>query len=159
MSDEVSRAKARALRLLAVRARSSREMEERLKRLGFGPETVATTLGWLKSLGYLDDAAFARSFVSYRLRGRPVGRKRILYDLMQRGIERSAAEEAFDAALEWEGAESEVERALLAVQSRLATSGGPLDEKVVGRIVRFLRGRGFTDETIRKTLSRLRAGM
>ena len=99
---------------------------------------------WLTSIGYLDDEAFARNFVSYRLRGRPVGRRRILHDLMRRGIERPLAEEALRAALEGDTGESELELALLAAESRLKRGGGPLDdEKAVGRMVRFLRGRGL----------------
>lgn len=154
MNDEVARAKERALRLLAVRSRSTRELEERLRRLGFGEEAIGAALAGLTSSGLLDDAAFARAFAAWRLRGRPVGRRKILHDLIQRGIDRQAAEEALAAVLRDEGEESELERALRALERRAGKAGGSWNEKDAARAARFLQGRGFSSETIRKALAR-----
>lgn len=159
MSDGAAQARERALRLLAVRARSRREVEERLRRSGFSEEAVREAVASLEARGYLDDRTFARELASSRLRGRPVGRMRILHDLIRRGIEPREAEEALEAALEGEAAESELERAIRAARSRLRHVPTDWDEKSVARMVRFLRGRGFTGETIRKALARLGAGV
>jgi len=159
MSDDAARARERALRLLAVRARSRREVEERLRRSGFSEEAVRAAVESLQAAGYLDDRSFARELASSRLRGRPVGRLRILHDLVRRGIEPREAEEALEAALESESEESELERAIRAARSRLGEGPATWDDKSVARMVRFLKGRGFTGETIRKALARLGAGL
>jgi len=60
----------RALGLLAVRQRSSRELERRLVQAGFEPEAVADELDRLEQVGLLDDEAFARAVVESRLQCR-----------------------------------------------------------------------------------------
>ena len=52
----------RALRLLAVRPRSRRELETRLRSAGFDPERVAEELARLEEVGLLDDERFAQEF-------------------------------------------------------------------------------------------------
>jgi len=45
----------RALHFLGYRARSRREVRDRLRRYGYGEETVEGVVGRLEDLGYLDD--------------------------------------------------------------------------------------------------------
>jgi len=62
--DEPYRARSRALHLLAVRDRSRREVETRLRGLGFGQEAIDDTTAWLEGLGYLDDERFAQRYAA-----------------------------------------------------------------------------------------------
>jgi regulatory protein len=55
-----------AWRLLSMRSRSRRELQLRLCRRGFEAEDVERELDRLQDLGYIDDDAFARSWVSAR---------------------------------------------------------------------------------------------
>ncbi len=89
-----ARARAAVYRLLARRARSAREIEERLTRRGFDPPLVARTLAHLQAAGYLDDARFAREWVAARA-GR-YGPRRLAAELRQKGI----AEDQVRAALQ-----------------------------------------------------------
>ena len=50
----------RALGFLGYRARSEKEVRDRLRRYGYGDQTVEGVVGRLKELGYLDDKEFAR---------------------------------------------------------------------------------------------------
>src|SRR3712207_9232104 len=50
----------RALGYLGYRARSEKEVHDRLRRYGYGEETVEGVIGRLGELGYLDDEDFAR---------------------------------------------------------------------------------------------------
>ena len=59
--DERARAVAAAVRLLSLRARSRKDLGERLRRRGFRAAAVEAALTRMAALGYLDDAAFARS--------------------------------------------------------------------------------------------------
>ena len=70
-ADESWKAKQAALSLLGTRARGTGELADRLRRKGFPPSAVDWAIGEVRRLGYLDDAAFAESWVRDRLRLRP----------------------------------------------------------------------------------------
>lgn len=101
-----------ALRLLAVRERSSAELTARLQQKGFAEAAVEKAVERCREFGYLDDQRFARERARALLRsGRAIGPK-LLADLQARGISREAAQEAQDQALEGTDP-AEVLRALL----------------------------------------------
>ncbi len=93
--DEPHRARARALRLLSARDRSSAEIRSRLQLAGFSQGTVSGTIIWLEKLGYLDDARFAERYVAEKA-GAGWGQRRIRSELLRKGIDRAR----LDAALE-----------------------------------------------------------
>src|SRR5688572_14308677 len=64
--DEVGRATEAAVRLLASRPRSVREVRDRLRQRGFGPEAIDAAVGKLEGWRYVDDADFARFWVENR---------------------------------------------------------------------------------------------
>jgi len=57
-----------ALKVLAVRARTTHEVRQALTRRGYPPDEVAAVIARLTAARYLDDADFARSWVSARAR-------------------------------------------------------------------------------------------
>src|SRR3712207_6063659 len=75
IAGERALAMSRALTLLGYRARSEKEVRDRLRRYGYGEDTVECVIGRLKELGYLDDADFARSVA--REKARRYGPRRI----------------------------------------------------------------------------------
>jgi len=83
----------RAVRLLAVRARSHTEIEKRLSSACYMDETVEMVLTKLQGNGLLDDAAFARQWAQDRT-ARQIGKARILYELRQKGVSSEVAEAA-----------------------------------------------------------------
>lgn len=66
--DEHCRCRMKALDLLARRNHGTAELQRKLLQREFSKESVSSTLGWLQGKGYLDDIAFARSWVRTRLR-------------------------------------------------------------------------------------------
>ena len=93
-----------AARFLEARPRSEDEVRRRLLRLGYRPEMVEEALARLLTVGYLDDEAFARTWVESRDRARPRGEHALRRELGQKGVERALVEAALgdrrdDAAL------------------------------------------------------------
>src|SRR6266540_3535544 len=74
-ADEVGKATDAALRLLARRPRSQREIRDRLRQKGFPLETIEAAIGKLEGWRYVDDAEFARYWVDNREANRPRGRR------------------------------------------------------------------------------------
>jgi regulatory protein len=104
------RARQAALTLLAFRARSRKELGQRLHRKDFPGRVVEACLDDLDEHGLLDDAAFARAVVRDRVRLSPRGPVRLLQELRQRGVD----DEVADTALQRVLAEEEVSEQTLA---------------------------------------------
>lgn len=81
---------AAALRLLAYRPRSEKEMRDNLRRRNTPPEVVDETLARLRELRLLDDAEFAKSYVDLRDRSSPRGRRLLAAELKAKGVDRQA---------------------------------------------------------------------
>jgi regulatory protein len=145
-----------AARFLATRPRTRWEVERRLRRAGADDGVVRTTLERLTTLGYVDDAAFARWWGEQRDRHSPRGRRMIEAELRQRGVPRDVidayreehdAPERMpeDAALPGD----ESERAAQALAKHLRGRAVPSDAKAVQRLGMYLARRGFDPDTVR----------
>jgi len=77
-----------AAAFLAVRPRSVTETRRRLRHLGYPHELIETVLGRLVEMRYLDDEAFATSWVESRDRARPRGESALRRELSVKGIDR-----------------------------------------------------------------------
>lgn len=77
-----------ATAFLAVRSRSVDETRRRLLHLGYRTELVDGVIDELLTMGYLDDATFARAWVESRDRSRPRGENALRRELFLKGIER-----------------------------------------------------------------------
>ena len=127
----------RALNVLGYRARSARELRERLLRAGYLGETVDEVISRLEELGYLNDEEFARELA--RSEARKYGPRRIYGDLRRAGIEEEAAREVVEE--EFDG-RSEHEAAREAAQRRYNTVEG--SDAQVRRVYGFLMRRGYS---------------
>lgn len=125
-----------ALRLLSYRPRSEREMQDALRARRI-PETIANeTLERLRELRLLDDAAFADAWTDSRQRNNPRGRRMLLVELTQKGVEREVAQECV-AAIDEEAA------AVRAGRKRSQTLRGLEFRDFRRRLGDFLVRRGF----------------
>ena len=127
----------RALNALGYRARSAREVRERLMRAGYAGETIDGVVARLETLGYLDDEEYARDLA--RAEARKYGPRRIYGDLRRAGIDEEAAREAVEK--EFAG-RSEHEAAREAARRRYNTGEG--SDAQVRRVYGFLMRRGYS---------------
>src|SRR4029453_3112683 len=127
----------RALRLLAVRPRSRREMESRLRSAGFDAEMVAEELVRLQEVGLLDDERFAQEFAEQALGRRLSGRRAGASPLAAKGVSRPLIERALQDVECDEDA-----RAAELAQSRASRLRGLAPEGAYRPLVPFLAPRG-----------------
>jgi regulatory protein len=140
----------RALRLLAVRDRSRREMERRLLQAGFEPEAVAGELERLDVAGLLDDERFARALVEAQVVGRGAGRRAARDALLAKGVSRDLAERAVaDAAGTPEDEEARAE----ALARRRARTLGSVDPAAAFRRLHGLLVRRGYDPGMARTVA------
>jgi regulatory protein len=117
-----------AARFLEARPRSEDEVRRKLLRLGYPAPLVDEAVGRLLSVGYLDDDAFARSWVASRDRARPRGEHALRRELGQKGVDRSLIDEVLgerrdEAAASGDGA-ADPDQA--AAERLLARKMGPI---------------------------------
>lgn len=137
-----------ALRLLSYRQRSEREMWDALRSRRI-PEAIAgETLDRLRQLRLLDDQAFAEAWTESRQRNSPRGRRMLLAELAQKGIEREVAQ-ASAAEIDEEAA------ALRAGRKRSRTFGGLEFREFRRRLGNFLARRGFGYDVCEATIRQL----
>jgi regulatory protein len=137
-----------ALRLLAAGPRSELDLRRRLsRRRGFRKEAVDHAASRLKELGYLDDAAFARSWVESRRASTPRSKRALQFELSQKGVSRDQAERALEGR-------SDADAAYEAAQRRLRSLGGLDYITFERRLGAFLNSRGFPYGVARATIQR-----
>ena len=138
IAGERGLAMSRALNLLGYRARSEKEVRDRLLRYGHGEESVEIVIRRLEELGYLDDEDFARLVV--REKARRYGPRRISAELRRSGVSAELA----DAAVGEEFAgRSEMEEARSVAAQRYNRGGSNAEAR---RVYGFLVRRGYSSE-------------
>jgi regulatory protein len=140
-----------ALRLLSVRARSVRELSQRMRSKGHEPQAVAAEIERLIELRFLHDGDFAHERARAMLRSKGWGPRKLRADLARRGV----ATDLIDAAIA--AAYQEFDPASILRREALKRFGEwilaeDVDPKLKNKAYRFLLGRGFEPEAIRELL-------
>ncbi len=136
----------RSLRLLARREHTRAELARKLSALGT-PEDIDNVLNELAQAGLQSDARFAESYV--RSQGARLGTARLRQTLRSKGV----AIELAEAQLARTELPDELERARAVWAKKFAAA--PADAREWAKQARFLQGRGFSAEIIRKLLKEI----
>lgn len=140
--------KQRAVALLARREHSRAELAQKLTAHGT-QEEIEDVLNQLQSVKLLSDARFTAAFV--RSRSERFGGARLRQELKQRGV----ATELVEHELAAEELPSELDRARTVWHKKF--SAAPADAKEWAKQARFLQGRGFGSDVIRRLLKDVEA--
>jgi regulatory protein len=136
----------RAAKLLAAKQRSVEELRERLlSGRGATKANVDEVIARLREYGYLDDAKFAQSYATLRLRERPIGRRRLQRDLWLKKVDKQTAETALDEVFEATPAEDLIDRA---IAKRIRLRGKPKTREDAKKLFDHLLRQGFEFELV-----------
>jgi len=150
-AEMIEKAKDRALRLLEYRARSRAEIARRLRKADFPEDILEDVLARLESLGLIDDAQFSQDWVNHRVSGKKMGKRRIQYELRQKGISTEVAEEALSSI----DSDVEYETAKEAARRRWTKDAGADERTKRQRLASFLQRQGFDWEIIKRVTNDL----
>ena len=139
--DELTKARRRALYLLTDMDRTEKELRDRLKKAGYSENTIARTMEYVRSFGYIDDKKYAEKFIDFA-KGKK-SRVRIAYDLAQKGVPRDIIDEAFESAGDWD--EKELIRAMAEKKLR---NMDVTDPAAYRKVVSYLARKGFSGSDI-----------
>ena len=141
-----------ALRFLALRQRSEKEVVEYLKKKKVTEEIVEQILSRLKQHRFLDDALFARMWVESRTRGKPRSKWLLTRELKEKGIKNEIIETIFQGD---HTVGSDLQMAKNAVGKRIERYRDLPRQEVYQKIGGFLARRGFNWETSKQAIDDL----
>ena len=133
----------RALAMLARREHTRAEMTRKLSPHSESPEQVEQLLDALAARGWLSEARFAESRANTL--ARKFGSRKIEHDLRSRGVSAEVVEQMVERALA-----QDLENCRAAWQRKFGALPRSAAER--GRQMRFLAGRGFSAEAVRRVL-------
>lgn len=136
--ESAAELKTRALRLLARREHSRDELARKLSPHAESPDALETVLDFLVTKKFLSNERFAE--VRAHWLARKYGAVKIRQDLKAKGVENELVERI--------SAEGELERAQAILARKYRAPAATREERA--RRARFLQGRGFSGDVIRR---------
>jgi regulatory protein len=147
---DVKAARLAAGDLLSRRAWSQAELTARLRRRGAPPDVASDVVADLVARGYVDDAGYARHWVTTRA-ARGYGATRLRAELRARGV----APSVIDAAIGSLEAGASLERAREAARRRLPALQRGRPERLPSRLRDYLLRRGFSGSVVVRVVREL----
>lgn len=146
MADLLRKTFERAVKLLAAKPRSVAELRERLLHAkNTNEEVVETVIARLREYGYLNDERFAFSYASYKVKQKPVGRRRLERDLKFKKIDSGVANEALEMVFTETPEEQLIDQA---IAKRLRIRGKPKNRAETKSLFDHLLRQGFEFELV-----------
>ena len=146
----------RAVRLLAAKPRSVRELRDRLLEKPWTDDAIVdAVIEKLAEYKYLDDEQFARDFAVSKLRQSPQGKRRLQQSMSRKKLDKDVVEAAIANAFEEAPEEGLID---LAIQKRLRIKGKPKTRDDAKKFYDHLLRRGFSYDLVRTKMSLIAAG-
>ena len=154
--EETGSAKRVALRFLAHRPRTRKEVRDKLREKEFGEDDINSTLDSLQRAGLINDNEFARMYIRDALAARATGKVLLKSKLLMMGVDKAIIDNALQETLN--GVDEEAS-ALEAGRKFLKRSTIPRSAiergKLRNRLAAFLGRRGFQWSTIQPVVKEL----
>ena len=142
--NNLSKAKECALNLLAIRARSSSEIKNKLIKKKFSNELIFNVIEHLKKNKLLDDYEFAKMFANHNLKNKKLGPLAAKNELFKKGIDQSTIEivvsKIYDNKTKYN-----IIREIFEKKNKINTK---MDKKELNKIINYIRRKGFNWEDI-----------
>ena len=176
-AEEMQRTYESALNFLSYRPRSAREVEMRLRKKGHTPEEISVVMERLRKEKYVDDAEFARFWVTNRMTFSPRGPRLLKSELRQKGVaaevvdevlqeqadeQAEAVQQAEEIAQAW-GQErgdspapgTDLANALALAEKKMRVYGRLDPQTARRRLSGFLMRRGYNYDVVGEVIRRL----
>ena len=143
--SEAHRASEKALYLLEYRARSKKELIDKVSEVA-SKETAEQTANRMEEIGLIDDREFARTFVRQLFEFKKFGKRRVVQELRIKGIDQEIIDEVIE---EYEDNPTEKIRNLLERKYK----GFAEDEKIKRRAIAALQRYGYSFDEIKEGMN------
>jgi len=143
MKEDQLNCRKSAMHILEFKTRTEQELRQKLKQKEFSEDQIEDAVEYVKSFGYINDRRYAETYILNRQQEKSC--TKIIQELVQKGIDHSIAEEAWEEACDSERSERDILREQM--QKKLSGIEVP-DEKQLRRVFAFFMRRGFKYDDI-----------
>lgn len=137
-------------RYLSIRNRSEKEMKDYLLKRNASPEIIDQVITLLKEQKFLNDVAFARSWIRSRALLKPKGRSVLKMELKQKGVAAEIIETVLTESSE--DTPDELTQAKQLIAKRMGKFSGRPRQEIYNKVGSFLARRGFSWEIAKKAI-------
>lgn len=146
--DRKKRAHEKAVELLSYHDFSKNGLIRRLVEKGIPADDALFAADELEAAGYIDDQKFAADLAKYYCEVKGFGKKRIIFELISKGIEKETAEEASNICEEYEeNIDTELKKAL--------RNKDISDQKEKRKVFDKLARKGYDYDSIKEAMQKL----
>lgn len=138
-----------AVRILARRSLSRKELQTKLAQKGWKRENIDTVLDQLTGMGYLNDQVLSQRLFDYYAESGHYGLKFILHKIRLRGLPNDCLQEQITF---WHENDQEYIRAQEYIRRKYHTDQ---EKPQLAKIARYLSSRGFCGDTIARIISEI----
>lgn len=149
-AEELNKVIFNALNLLSYRQRSEKEIVDALRKKGFDETSIDKTILYLYENKYLDDNAFATSFINDKKNLNKLGSTRIKYELLKKGVSKEVIENTLEIDLD-----EEYEIALELATKKLNSYKDQDKNSIYRKLGGFLQRKGYPYDVVSKVLRNL----
>ncbi|MCX7879785.1 MAG: RecX family transcriptional regulator [Ignavibacteria bacterium] len=151
--QKIIEAKNAALKYFSYKPRTTFEIEDKLRKMGYDEGIVQKVIAFLVDFGYLDDLSFAEKYSDYLLNKKRVSFRNAKNALKRKGINPTIIEQAL---VNLSHQEIELHNALEIAKKKYRQLINLKKDKVEERLAKFLLGKGFSYEVIKNVIKNLR---
>lgn len=151
MKDSQNKIRQYALKLLSYRARSEKELKERLVKKGFSEDDIISAVEYLKELGFINDSLLAESLKRDASERKLLGFEGIKRYLLQKGIPKNIV-----TSICIENDNEDLDKANQFLLKKINKYGFYPDEKIKKRLYNQLTRRGYSPDIIFKAFEKIK---
>ena len=137
-----------AVKLLAVKDRTEKELRDKLVQKGYEADEIDGAVEFMANYGYINDRAYAEKYLSDGINLRGHGEGRIKLELLRRGVSRETVEEVIAENMSFDASERIAE--VLDRRFADADMGNPKERN---RIFAYFARRGYRSGDIRSAMN------
>ncbi|MCK9444201.1 MAG: RecX family transcriptional regulator [Tissierellaceae bacterium] len=146
-AEELNKTINHALNLLSYRQRSEKEIFQALMRKGYNDSNIHKAIEYCKELKYIDDLAFAESYVRDKINLSKLGSERIKYELSLKGVSRNIIDKVLII-----DKSDQYEAALELAQKQVKKYEGDSSNAIYRKLGGYLQRKGYSFDIISKVL-------
>lgn len=154
--EKISKYLENCYRYLTIRNRSEKEIRDYLAKKKADPDIIDAIVAKLYEQKFLNDEAFARSWVRSRAMFRPRGKRMLQIELAQKGIAKDIIQQVLEE--EQEDVPDELTQAKNLIGKRVARLKEQPRQEIYTKVGAFLARRGYGWDVIKKAIDETLAG-
>lgn len=139
-----TKAKDKAYKFLGYKARSEKEVRDKLIKENYPQEIINRIIELFKHYNYINDENYTKTYINNRIKFKPRAKRMLKYELVQKGIDNDTIENIIDSSNI-----DETDIAISLLQKKLKNKKD-IEQKEKQKIYNYMLRRGFDYETINR---------